>query len=250
MISCFSCSICQLVQAAVYSGRHLAEFRQLIKNRRAVEEYFEHGDLASDWQNIKDQYRKEMKILANSSTSDQSSLPQEDATAATAKDQLDDDNHMELLETVSKALEKTKSSNPANHEEEQILKEKLKFFRDKARRYVNTHIKLFVESETSSGLFDELKQTLAFEMKGKRDDEGNVSESIAIVFDGKMQSEAATQPHLRQPPMREGRLPRLIQSILSLRAKKCSDETLVSLDPCDIFILSDAGKLGKAVIQK
>ena len=56
--------------------------------------------------------------------------------------------------------------------------------------------------------------------------------------DSKMSGEAATQPSVRLPPLREGRLPKLMQAALSCRV------TGEFMPDYDLAILLDGGREG------
>lgn len=63
---------------------------------------------------------------------------------------------------------------------------------------------------------------------------------VAIYFDTKVVGEAATQPTLRMPPLRDGRHGKLFASAISLRF----NEGYGTLNPADGIVILDGGREG------
>ena len=70
-----------------------------------------------------------------------------------------------------------------------------------------------------------------------------VSGSMLQAQDSKMAGEAATQPSVRLPPLREGRLPKLMQAALACRVQG------EALPETDLAILLDGGREGSWVVE-
>ena len=70
-----------------------------------------------------------------------------------------------------------------------------------------------------------------------------MSGSMLQAQDSKMAGEAATQPSVRLPPLREGRLPKLMQAALACRVQG------EALPDTDLAILLDGGREGSWVVE-
>lgn len=128
-----------------------------------------------------------------------------------------------------------------------IDEERLAAFRAQARRTVATHVKLLaVDDLVSEGsLVAELNDSAVGRYHGKLSAEGSPTEFLGIFFDVKLAGEALTAPHTRVPPLKDGRLAKLMCIILKSRAHDAESQKPV-LDPADLFFFMDGCKRGLA----
>ena len=82
--------------------------------------------------------------------------------------------------------------------------------------------------------------------RAKVDGKGSPKETVGIFFDVKLAGEALTAPHLRTPPLKEGRLPKLLNAVLKARVNDYSSSQ-PALDPADCFFLFDGCKRGSSL---
>lgn len=126
-----------------------------------------------------------------------------------------------------------------------IDEEKLAAFRGQARRTVATHVKLIVadDQQTENNLVSLINESAVGRFHGKLSPEGVPLEYLGVFFDTKLAGEALTAPHVRIPPLKDGRLPRLMSIILKSRCHDF-DSQKPSLDPADLFFFADGCKRG------
>ncbi len=125
--------------------------------------------------------------------------------------------------------------------------DKLHPFKKIAKKLVSTHVKLYVDDEKDTSLVHALMDSPIGKLKGECivDHEGHELNKnfVAVLYDTKCAGESKSRPITRVPPLREGRLDRLLRGVLRVR---CTDYTsdAPELPDGDLFVLQDGGKHG------
>ena len=109
-------------------------------------------------------------------------------------------------------------------------------------------MKLVVETESEAVLCSDLCHSAAAEVSGERASRAVGAKEIdksfvCIIFDAKLAGEALTAPNVRTPPLRDGRVQRLVSAVLRGRCCPAAGET-PEIRPGDLFLMFDGGKRG------
>jgi hypothetical protein len=195
-------------------------FKQLLKNRRTTSDYLDHADFNQEIKGIDEAHEKE-KITAKKERGSvdevgKGSSVEENPPQPAAEEV--QKSHMKLVIPPAevKAL-------PAEGTDERAeLEERLLYYKSLAQNKVATTVKFVVESTRTEDIVSDLSKTVAADMRGEikthaSDGTAYHASTIMIIFDQNLCSEALTHPHLRTPPLKDGRLARLVQIVLQAR---------------------------------
>lgn len=241
-VVCFSLTASSW-QATIFGIDYDAVLRNAVKNRRSFGETLDMAGIVEVVTEIREKHNAEKK-----KTNDRDDADEKDIIAAAAAPASDQDSHMAIVVTTMSSLKladgsKTIISSAADSE-------RLGYFRKQARRLIQTHVKLIVEPPTEGELAAELSQSMAGQVHGEkgtdRDGQPVHKTMVAVWFDLKLAGEAMSAPHLRTPPLKEGRLPKLMNAVLRSRCRDFNADT-AEMDFGDLFVMFDGGKHGNRV---
>jgi len=108
--------------------------------------------------------------------------------------------------------------------------------KERAARKVRAHVRLLAEPASENALVEAIRSTPA----GAFSAGGSEKVFTAIVFDAPSCGEAMSQPHLRQPPLRDAQLKKLVWA--ALRGRNPAGE--LKLKPRDQVVMFDGGTHG------
>lgn len=239
----------QLVRGSIYDLEYWSCLTCLVKNRRSTTEFLEAPQFADELQQIQDAMRQENKDkrkAENKGKLDEEPMPASDEEDDQPTDPIKTTcTHMVIGETDKPELPFKKD---ANADEVTKLHDRLMAFKKLAQRKVATNIKLIVEPNSESELVDLYMDTFLKDYTSEwrtlhPGEDPHCVSTLMHVFDSKKASEAGSQPKVRPPPLKDGRLMKLLSAVSRVRFKDNCDGA-PTFAPGDFIMLADGGRPG------
>ncbi|CAL1156779.1 unnamed protein product, partial [Cladocopium goreaui] len=238
---------------ACFCDGHWATLVGLVKNRRALTEYLSAPSISQEMNDIEEKYaaevkekKKKIKRAAGEQHEEEEAEKQADEPEEEEEDpQQTELKHMLVGEEPNLPIpeQELKGEKLASK-----LKEKFMQLKKLAQRKVATTVKLIVDPGQEDKLVDLYVDSWIKDYKDEKrqnqpGEEPFSTKLLGHFFDSKKCSEAASAPHLRPPPLKEGRAQRILSAIVRVRFPVNADGAPTFSDG-DIFFMNDGGRPG------
>ncbi len=112
----------------------------------------------------------------------------------------------------------------------------LKWFKQ-AEAVLNERAKFVVEASSEGAMVDRFKECVPLSLSPS-------GASVMALYEGGVAGESTSKPHLRPPALSKEHVRKLIGAFVAARSAAIGGAGPVSLQPCDVYVLTDAGKAG------